>query len=86
MVILFIPLQFDISHFPIYRLRTIIVPNVTFTAVYTALESIQTSRVGGVKYDALVLEHMLVNRSIHTGRVALSTGPIWPNMFSNCSR
>ena len=27
-------------------------------------------QIDGVKQDALVLEHMLINRSIHTGRVA----------------
>ena len=28
-------------------------------------------RIGGVKYDALVLWHMLVDRSFHSGRAAL---------------
>ena len=33
-------------------------------------QSIKTGR-DGVKHDALILEHMLVNRSIHTRRAAL---------------
>ena len=50
---------------------TVWIEHTTKTTFRIYLDWMRQRECDGVKHDALVLEHMLINRSIHTGRAAL---------------